>query len=150
MPNDQMDLLKSESTASLSDYVRNKTEVDLSDPLHVNESPKAFNMLTDEVDRSTSMFSGLRRKVERPKIHSGLSMTSRMSYFSDRILNPEFMRAMGLMYLAKSPIKPDMDKDYLLSPIRTPDAILAQFPKTFVLCGEKDPLIDDSGIFNLM
>lgn len=49
------------------------------------------------------------------------------------------------MYLASSPIKPDLENDYYLSPINAPDSILAQFPKTYLICGEKDPLVDDTG-----
>jgi acetyl esterase/lipase len=147
MRQDQLELLRSDSTASMGDYVRNKTDLDLRDPLHIAESPRAINMLTDEIDhRDSRFFIRKKSKIQAPKIHSGLSMTSRMSYFSDRILNPEFMRAMALMYLADSPIKPDIRTDYLLSPINTPDTLLAQFPKTYILAGEKDPLIDDSGI----
>ena len=52
---------------------------------------------------------------------------------------------MALMYLAKSPLKPDVTRDFYLSPILAPQVILAQFPKTFIMCGEKDPLVDDSG-----
>lgn len=52
---------------------------------------------------------------------------------------------MALMYLASSPIKPDLAKDFYLSPLLAPDHLLAQFPKTYLLCGEKDPLSDDTG-----
>jgi acetyl esterase/lipase len=55
---------------------------------------------------------------------------------------------MALMYLAKSPLKPDVTKDYYLSPIMAPEFILAQFPKTFIMCGEKDPLVDDTGMIS--
>jgi acetyl esterase/lipase len=72
-------------------------------------------------------------------------MTSRMSYFSDRILRPENLRSMALMYLANSPVKPDLQNDFYLSPILAPEVVLSQFPKTYIICGEKDPLIDDTG-----
>lgn len=42
---------------------------------------------------------------------------------------------------------PDFENDYLLSPIQAPDELLAQFPKTYMICGEKDPLVDDTVIF---
>lgn len=39
---------------------------------------------------------------------------------------------------------PDFGTDCLLSPIHTPDEILAHFPTTYMMCGEKDPLVDDT------
>jgi acetyl esterase/lipase len=42
---------------------------------------------------------------------------------------------------------PDFENDYLLSPVHAPEDLLAQFPKTFMICGEKDPLVDDTVIF---
>jgi acetyl esterase/lipase len=54
---------------------------------------------------------------------------------------------MALMYLAESPLNPDVNNDFYLSPSRAPESVLALFPRTFVLCGEKDPLVDDTVIF---
>lgn len=71
-------------------------------------------------------------------------MTSRMAYFTDRIISPEMMRAMALLYLGGSPLKYDMDEEYYLSPLCAPESVLEQFPKTFIITGEKDPLVDDS------
>ena len=42
---------------------------------------------------------------------------------------------------------PDFESDYHLSPVHAPEDLLAQFPKTFMMCGEKDPLVDDTVIF---
>lgn len=42
---------------------------------------------------------------------------------------------------------PDFEADYLLSPVHAPEDLLAQFPKTYMICGEKDPLVDDTVIF---
>lgn len=42
---------------------------------------------------------------------------------------------------------PDFESDYLLSPVHAPEDLLAQFPKTYMMCGEKDPLVDDTVIF---
>ncbi|KAI9184064.1 hypothetical protein H9P43_003117 [Blastocladiella emersonii ATCC 22665] len=75
---------------------------------------------------------------------STLALTSHMANFNDRVLTPETMRALALLYLGPSPIPIDLERDYYLSPVRTPDAILAQFPKTYLVCGEKDPLVDDT------
>jgi hypothetical protein len=42
---------------------------------------------------------------------------------------------------------PDFGADFLLSPVHAPEDFLAQFPKTYMMCGEKDPLVDDTVIF---
>jgi acetyl esterase/lipase len=42
---------------------------------------------------------------------------------------------------------PDFDTDYLLSPIVAPSSLLSQFPKIYMMCGEKDPFVDDTVIF---
>ena len=42
---------------------------------------------------------------------------------------------------------PDFESDYLLSPVVAPMDLLAQFPKTYMICGEKDPFVDDTVIF---
>lgn len=41
---------------------------------------------------------------------------------------------------------PNFNTDYLLCPIHTPDEILAQFPTTYMMCGERDPFVDDTVI----
>lgn len=57
------------------------------------------------------------------------------------------MRAMALLYLGTSPLPIDLASDYYLSPVMAPDDLLARFPKTFLLCGEKDPFVDDTVVF---
>jgi len=75
-----------------------------------------------------------------------LAMSSMISYFNDRILSPEMMRAMIILYIGPH-ARPDFHTEYLLSPILAPDSLLAQFPKTYFLTGERDPLVDDTVIF---
>jgi acetyl esterase/lipase len=75
-----------------------------------------------------------------------LAMSSMISYFNDRILTPEMMRAMIILYIGPHN-RPDFSQDYLLSPILAPDSLLCQFPKTYFLTGERDPLVDDTVIF---
>ncbi|KAI8372355.1 Alpha/Beta hydrolase protein [Choanephora cucurbitarum] len=75
-----------------------------------------------------------------------LAMTSRMSFFNDRIISPDLLRAMAILYLGPH-ASPDFASDYLLSPVHAPEALLAQFPMTYMICGEKDPLVDDTVIF---
>ncbi|KAK3076568.1 hypothetical protein LTS18_012660 [Coniosporium uncinatum] len=75
-----------------------------------------------------------------------LAMSSMISYFNDRILSPEMMRAMIILYIGPHN-RPDFSTDYLLSPLLAPEQLLAEFPKTYFLTGERDPLVDDTVIF---
>ncbi|KAI8913392.1 Alpha/Beta hydrolase protein [Gorgonomyces haynaldii] len=145
-----LNLCKTESHVQLyEEFVKNKTKRPIDAPLANNEAPISINVMTDSVDRRASFFERFKPfKTQHTYIHSYLSLTSRMQYFNDRILPPEYMRAMGIMYLADSPIIPDMASDYYISPILIPDTVLAQFPRTYFLCGEKDPLVDDTMILS--
>lgn len=84
------------------------------------------------------------RAAQRP-LGTRLAMTSRVSFFADRIISPDMMRAMALLYIGPNN-KPDFHTDYLLSPILAPQDLLAKFPKTYFLCGEVDPFVDDTVI----
>jgi len=75
-----------------------------------------------------------------------LAMSSMITYFNDRILTPEMMRAMIILYIGPHS-RPDFSTDYLLSPLLAPESLLARFPKTYLLTGERDPLVDDTVIF---
>ncbi|KAI9661562.1 MAG: hypothetical protein M1829_006253 [Trizodia sp. TS-e1964] len=75
-----------------------------------------------------------------------LAMSSMISYFNDRILTPEMMRAMIILYVGPHN-RPDFSTDFLLSPLLAPESLLARFPKTYFLTGERDPLVDDTVIF---
>ncbi|GAA5808805.1 hypothetical protein MFLAVUS_002202 [Mucor flavus] len=90
----------------------------------------------------------IRDKVQTkdPWATARLSMTSRMSFFNDRLLSPDLLRAMAILYLGPH-ASPDFESDYLLSPVYAPEDLLAQFPQTYMMCGEKDPLVDDTVIF---
>ncbi|KAI0901224.1 alpha/beta-hydrolase [Annulohypoxylon nitens] len=83
----------------------------------------------------------------RPEpMRTRLAMASMISYFNDRVLTPEMMRAMIILYIGPHN-RPDFSQDYLLSPILAPDSLLQKFPKTYFLTGERDPLVDDTVIF---
>lgn len=84
------------------------------------------------------------RDQERP-LGTRVAMTSRVSFFQDRIISPDMMRAMALLYIGPDS-KPDFQTDYLLSPILAPAELLAKFPKTYFICGEVDPFVDDTVI----
>ena len=85
--------------------------------------------------------------LSKPRIQkTRLAMSSMISYFNDRILTPEMMRAMIILYVGPH-ARPDFTTDFLLSPLLAPEALLAEFPKTYLLTGERDPLVDDTVIF---
>ncbi|KAJ1663082.1 hypothetical protein IW140_005879 [Coemansia sp. RSA 1813] len=82
-----------------------------------------------------------------PKVgYVPLAMTSSFTYFNDRILSPEMMRAMIIMYIGPNR-RPDFRADYYLSPLVAPDRLLEQFPPVYFMCGEKDPMVDDTVLF---
>ena len=118
---------------------------------HVSiSSPKSTQIeKTLEADAPPSTIAQHKAKVASSKpqvLKTRLAMSSMISYFNDRILTPEMMRAMIILYLGPHN-RPDFSTDYLLSPLLAPEALLANFPKTFFLTGERDPLVDDTVIF---
>ncbi|KAJ3041481.1 hypothetical protein HDV00_009277 [Rhizophlyctis rosea] len=151
MPSEQLNLIRAESHKSLSiaNFVDAKQHIKKLSPLAQSEAPRKINVLSDTADRSKSWYHMFRSQPPPagPTIPSNLSMTSRMSYFTDRIIQPEMMRAMALLYLGSSPEPADLASDYYLSPIIAPDELLARFPKTYFICGEKDPFVDDTVVF---
>ena len=84
--------------------------------------------------------------AEPKTLRTRLAMSSMISYFNDRILTPEMMRAMIILYIGPHN-RPDFATDYLLSPILAPESLLSKFPKTCFLTGERDPLVDDTVVF---
>lgn len=75
-----------------------------------------------------------------------LATSSMISYVNDRVLTPEMMRAMIILYIGPHN-RPDFTQDYFLSPVLAPEYLLAKFPKTYFMTGERDPLVDDTVIF---
>ncbi|KAH8713453.1 Hormone-sensitive lipase [Beauveria bassiana] len=65
---------------------------------------------------------------------------------NDRMLTPEMMRAMIILYIGEHN-RPDFSQDYLLSPVLAPEYHLARFSKTWFMTGERDPLVDGTVIF---
>ena len=85
--------------------------------------------------------------LSKPRIlRTRLAMSSMISYFNDRVITPEMMRAMVILYVGPH-TRPDFTTDYLLSPLLAPEMLLADFPKTYFMTGERDPLVDDTVIF---
>lgn len=56
------------------------------------------------------------------------------------------MWAMCLLYLGEHPV-PGVEKDFRLSPLLAPNALLAGLPPLLLQCGARDPLIDDTVLF---
>ena len=79
--------------------------------------------------------------------HGHVALTSRICFFQDKILPAELMRALVLLYLKNSPFDPQINTNYVLSPLLAPDTILDKFPKVSILVGDRDPILDDSIIF---
>ncbi|KAH0562642.1 hypothetical protein GP486_002682 [Trichoglossum hirsutum] len=80
------------------------------------------------------------------RMKTRLAMSSMISYFNDRVLSPEMMRAMIILYIGPHN-RPDFSTDFLLCPLLAPESLIARFPKTYFLTGERDPLVDDTVIF---
>lgn len=170
MTTGQLSLIRSESTTkmirskSLMSLLESKDHLSHASPLSVvpdvDKKPSSWKRAlgmtpvngTNSSDENASDKKQNRDRVqELSKVKtdwesSRLAMTSRMSYFNDRILTPEMMRAMAILYLGPH-AHPDFESDYLLSPVVAPSELLAEFPKTYMMCGEKDPFVDDTVIF---
>ena len=78
--------------------------------------------------------------------NSHLAASSVVTHLHDRILSPELMRALIILYI--NPCHPPaLSTDFLLSPVLAPESLLAEFPRTRFLTGECDPLVDDTVFF---
>ncbi|KAH2773396.1 hypothetical protein KXV52_002481 [Aspergillus fumigatus] len=101
-----------------------------------------------EISNQDSLAAQTAALVEhQPKqIRTRLAVSSMISYVHDRILTPEMMRAMIILYIGPHN-RPDFSTDFLLSPVLAPESLLTRFPKTYFITGERDPLVDDTVIF---
>lgn len=123
-----------------------RTEFGLT-PLSQSEVLESQVLAEDQrSDGESDAFDSSSKSAPRAPINTRLAMTSRMCFFNDRILTPDLMRAMSILYVGPNNA-PDLVGDYLISPINTPLDILVEFPKTYIVCGEKDPLVDDTVVF---
>jgi acetyl esterase/lipase len=96
---------------------------------------------------NSSVEAAEKAAASKPRtLKTRLAMSSMISYFNDRIITPEMMRAMIILYIGPHS-RPDFHTDFLLSPLLAPENLLAKFPKTYFLTGERDPLVDDTVIF---
>ncbi|EAT84917.1 hypothetical protein HBH56_149390 [Parastagonospora nodorum] len=131
---------------------------------HIDTAIADYGQTTRTPDQMTPMFNGMpptpgvtqpptpgvpQEALPAPPataIKTRLATSSMISYFNDRILTPEMMRAMIILYIGPHH-RPDFSTDYLLSPLLAPESLLAKFPRTWMLTGERDPLVDDTVIF---
>ncbi|KAI8575957.1 hypothetical protein K450DRAFT_259153 [Umbelopsis ramanniana AG] len=161
----QISLMRAESSTSLnattmSHLLESKDHMRHQSPLSVEPDlerrslwRRALGLEANHAKRGTSLEERIRFMPTRDSVDVSsatlvprLAMTSRMSFFNDRIITPDLMRAMAILYLGPHSY-PDFDTDYLLSPIVAPSTLLSQFPKLYMMCGEKDPFVDDTVIF---
>ncbi|KAA1118886.1 hypothetical protein PGT21_009512 [Puccinia graminis f. sp. tritici] len=96
-------------------------------------------------DRNEAALPLPQTRAQRKAFGTHLTMTSRTGFFNDRIISPSMMRCMAICYVGPRNA-PDLTKDHHISPIFTPSSILARFPPVYLLCGEKDPFVDDTVI----
>ncbi|KAL3439381.1 CLN3 protein-domain-containing protein [Aspergillus tetrazonus] len=131
--------------ASSDDLQKNSylSEPDLETGTLVEE---ATGSKIDEDEEALDMQTAYLANNQPKKIQTRLAVSSMISYVNDRILSPEMMRAMVILYIGPHN-RPDFNTDYLLSPVLAPEALLAQFPKTYIITGERDPLVDDTVVF---
>lgn len=76
-----------------------------------------------------------------------LTLSSRILFFQDGILAAPALYCMVLLYTGTDRGSTDFKTDPLMSPLWAHESILAEFPKTYITCGDIDPLVDDSVMF---
>ncbi|CAO3688045.1 unnamed protein product [Rhizopus stolonifer] len=149
MSPDQLALIRAESrtdlfrSSSFNSILQTKDHLNHVSPLSV----------VPDTEKSGGLWTrvfGSKQEPVKDKNHddwafSRVAMTSRVTFFNDRIISTDLMRAMAIMYLGPH-ATPNFNTDYLLCPIHTPDELLAQFPTTYMMCGERDPFVDDTVI----
>ena len=54
---------------------------------------------------------------------------------------------MAILYIGPR-LNPDFETDYYISPVLAPAHLLALFPPVYLICGERDPFVDDTVIFS--
>ncbi|KAJ5618425.1 hypothetical protein N7528_007068 [Penicillium herquei] len=132
--------------------VENLTALSPPKPVEPNQetniAAETSKALREKLKRSEEL-NGNTKSPTDSEVHplqTRLAVSSMISYVQDRILTPEMMRAMIILYIGPHH-RPDFNTDFYLSPVLAPDALLARFPKTYIFTGERDPLVDDTVIF---
>ncbi|KAI7095412.1 hypothetical protein KC352_g39102, partial [Hortaea werneckii] len=124
-----------------------ETEPTTTSPTTTTDADTPHPSAAHTVDTTTTATKSPHSLPTRPQpLRTRLAMSSMISYFNDRILSPEMLRAMIILYIGPYN-RPDFATDFLLSPLLAPENLLAYFPKLYLLTGERDPLVDDTVIF---
>jgi len=134
-----------ESDAAVAGAAEPPRATDVQSPAteYTKIKPTSLGQLPRPISPETPRSS---RNYHPQPLKTRLATSSMISYFNDRVLTPEMMRAMIILYVG-SGNRPDFSQDYHLSPVLAPDILLARFPKTYFLTGERDPLVDDTLVF---
>nr|ODN81222.1 hormone-sensitive lipase [Cryptococcus depauperatus CBS 7841] len=113
------------------------------------DSPQLVESLTTRDKERDKEINDLveKKRSKKAPIGTRLTMTSRVGYFQDRVISPSMMRAMAILYVGPRR-NPDFETDYHISPILSPPHLLAHFPPVYLICGERDPFVDDTVIFS--
>ncbi|EPS28297.1 hypothetical protein PDE_03243 [Penicillium oxalicum 114-2] len=140
-----------ENLTALTAVLTEKEAIDGTDPPAKTESDIAaetIKALQDKFQKSDRVAGNTTAEPVRHTnpLKTRLAVSSMISYVHDRILTPEMMRAMIILYIGPHH-RPDFNTDFYLSPVLAPDTLLSQFPKTYIMTGERDPLVDDTVIF---
>lgn len=138
----------SSSSSPTSPNFPTRDDDDNKDGSAANSLPSKHEKLAEKLKQDTlAAQAAAVAQYHHPKqIRTRLAVSSMISYVHDRILTPEMMRAMIILYIGPHH-RPDFSTDFLLSPVLAPEALLARFPKTYIITGERDPLVDDTVIF---
>lgn len=123
------------------DYVR-----DLQRDFFAVKADEASSLQLERQDTDVEASKQIIANSKPQPLRTRLAVSSMISYFGDRILTPEMMRAMIILYVGPYN-RPDFTTDHLLCPAVAPEPLLAKFPKTYFMTGERDPLVDDTVIF---
>ncbi|KAI7150793.1 lipase [Hortaea werneckii] len=124
-----------------------ESEPTTNSPTSTTDADTPHTSAAHTVDTSATASKSPHSLPTRPQpLRTRLAMSSMISYFNDRILSPEMLRAMIILYIGPYN-RPDFATDFLLSPLLAPENLLAHFPKLYLLTGERDPLVDDTVIF---
>lgn len=151
MSEDQMALIRNpRMRKEYQSFIRRKSE-DI-DRRYTPSTPKPREAQEDyftTASRKQDDVEAQQRQVAETKpqqLKTRIAVSSIISYFGDRILTPEMMRAMVILYVGPYN-RPDFKTDHLLCPAYAPESLLVKFPKTYFITGERDPLVDDTVFF---
>lgn len=149
MSEDQMALIRKPGMGKkkeLENFIRRKSEdIDRkytpTTPKPRDDDGKEF-FTAEDVEAQTQAID----ESKPQQLKTRLAVSSIISYYGDRILTPEMLRAMVILYVGPYS-RPNFRTDHLLCPAVAPESLMVKFPKTYFLTGERDPLVDDTVFF---